>query len=105
MIALGTPEAMRSEAASLLAQADGLAELSLQLQARVEGMEFEGPAATRFREVVADQSRQATQASAELRDLAAYVFRAADRVEAQIAELRRQEELRASAGASDASWS
>ena len=85
---------MRAEAALLRSQAEALASLAQQLQARVEGVEFEGPAATRFRGSVADQSRRAAQLAGELQDLANYVLRAAARVDAQLAELRRQEELR-----------
>ena len=43
---------------------------------------------------MADQSRRAAQLAGELQDLANYVLRAAARVDAQLAELRRQEELR-----------
>jgi uncharacterized protein YukE len=85
---------MRAEAAMLSSQAESIAALAQQLQARVEGMEFEGPAATQFRGAMADQSRRAAQVAGELQDLSNYVLRAAARVEAQLAELRREEELR-----------
>jgi hypothetical protein len=75
----------------LSAQAESIAALAQQLQARVEGMEFEGPAATRFRGAMADQSRRASQLAGELQDLSNYVLRAAARVEAQLAELRQEE--------------
>ena len=75
----------------LSAQAESIAALAQQLQAQVEGMEFEGPAATRFRGAMADQSRRASQLAGELQDLSNYVLRAAARVEAQLAELRQEE--------------
>ena len=84
---------MRAEAAMLRSQAEALASLAQQVQARVESIEFEGPAATRFRGAMADQGRRAAQLAGELQDLANYVLRAAARVDAQIAELRRQEEI------------
>ena len=90
---IGHPEMMRSEAYALRTQAEGLATLAYQLQARVESMEFEGPAASRLRAAIADQSRTATQLAGELQDLANYVLRAASRVDAQIAELRREQEI------------
>jgi uncharacterized protein YukE len=85
---------MRAEAAMLRTQAEALASLAQQVQARIDGLEFEGPAATRFRGSMADQSRRSAQLAGELQDLANYVLRTAARVEAQLAELRRQEELR-----------
>jgi uncharacterized protein YukE len=85
---------MRAEAAMLRSQAEALAALAQQVQARVESIEFEGPAAIRFRGAMADQSRRAAQLAGELQDLANYVLRAAVRVEAQLVELRREEELR-----------
>jgi hypothetical protein len=91
---LGDPAAMRAEAAMLRSQAEALASLAQQLQARVESVEYEGPAATRFRGAMADQGRRAMQLAGELQDLANYVLRAAARVDAQIAEFRRQEELK-----------
>ena len=75
----------------LRAQAEAIASLAQQVQARIDGLEFEGPAATRFRGSMADQSRRAAQLAGELQDLANYVLRAAARVEAQLVELRRQE--------------
>lgn len=82
---------MRSEAAMLSAQAEAIATLAQQLQARVEGIEFEGPAATRFQGAMADQGRQAAQLAGELQDLSNYVLNAAARVEEQLAELRQQQ--------------
>jgi uncharacterized protein YukE len=93
-VALGDPAAMRSEAYGLRAQAEALASLAQQLQARIEGMTFEGPAADRFRASMAERYQQVIQLAGELQDLADYVFRAAARVEAQIAELQREEALR-----------
>src|SRR5688500_8943959 len=93
-VALGNPDAMRAEASALRAQAEALASLAQQLQGRVESIEYEGPAATRFRGAMADHSRRANQLAAELQELSNYILRAAARVEAQILELRRQEELR-----------
>jgi uncharacterized protein YukE len=84
---------MRAEAAMLSAQAQSIAALAQQLQAQVEGIEFEGPAATRFRGAMADQSRRAAQLAGELQDLSNYVLRAAARVEAQLAEIQREQEL------------
>lgn len=78
----------------LRSQAEALASLAQQVQARIASIEFEGPAATRFRGAMADQGRRAAQVAGELQDLANYVLRAAARVDAQLAELRRQEELR-----------
>ena len=80
---------MRSEASSLRSQAEALVSLSRQLRGRVDGIEFEGHAATRFRQAVADETRQVDQAAAELGDLADYILRAAVRVEAEIAERRQ----------------
>jgi uncharacterized protein YukE len=93
-VALGDPAAMRSEAYALRAQAEALASLAQQLQGRIEGMTFEGPAADRFRASMAERYRHAVQLAGELQDLADYVFRAAARVEAQIAELQREEARR-----------
>ena len=90
----GDPAAMRSEAYGLRAQAEALASLAQQLQARIEGLTFEGPAADRFRAAMIERYHEALRLAGELQDLADYVFRAAARVEAQIAELQRQEALR-----------
>jgi uncharacterized protein YukE len=95
---------MRAEAAMLRSQAEALASLAQQVQARVETIEFEGPAATRFRGAMANQSRRAAQLAGELQDLANYVLRAAARVEAQIAELRRMAELRRQQEAENRGW-
>jgi uncharacterized protein YukE len=88
------PEAMRSEAAALRSEADSLISLSRQIQARVDGMVFEGPAATRFREALAGEGRKVDLAAVELGDLADYVVRAAVRVEAELEEERRREAAR-----------
>ena len=93
-VALGDPAAMRSEAYGLRAQAEALASLAQQLQARIEGLTFEGPAVDRFRAAMIERYHEALRLAGELQDLADYVFRAAARVEAQIAELQRQEALR-----------
>ena len=93
-VALGDPAAMRSEAYALRAQAEALASLAQQLQGRIEGLTFEGPAADRFRAAMVERYQEALRLAGELQDLSDYVFRAAANVEAQIAELRRQEELR-----------
>ena len=82
---------MRSEAAMLSAQAESIAALAQQIQARVEGIEFEGPAATRFQGAMADQSRLAAQLAGDLQELSSYVLNAAARVEAQLTEFRQQE--------------
>jgi hypothetical protein len=95
---------MRAEAAMLRSQAEALASLAQQVQARVESIEFEGPAATRFRGAMADQSRRAAQLAGELQDLANYVLRAAARVDAQLAELRRQEEIQRQREAERRGW-
>lgn len=92
-VALGDPAAMRSEAYALRAQAEALASLAQQLQGRVESLTFEGPAADRFRAAMTERYQESVRLANELQDLADYIFRAAARVEAQIAELRRQEEL------------
>jgi uncharacterized protein YukE len=93
-VALGDPAAMRSEAYALRAQAEALASLAQQLQGRIEALTFEGPAADRFRSAMTERHHEALRLAGELQDLSDYVFRAAARVEGQIAELRRQEELR-----------
>jgi uncharacterized protein YukE len=93
-VALGDPAAMRSEAYSLRAQAEALASLAQQLQGRIESLTFEGPAADRFRAGMTERYQESLRLAGELQDLADYVFRAAARVDAQIADLRRQEDLR-----------
>lgn len=93
-VSLGDPAMMRSEAYALRAQAEALASLAQQLQGRVESLTFEGPAADRFRAAMTERYHEAVRLAGELQDLSEYVFRAAARVEAQIAELRREEELR-----------
>ena len=93
-VALGDPVMMRSEAYALRSQAEALASLAQQLQGRVESVEFEGPAADRFRSAMSDRYQEVVSLAAELQELANYVLRAAARVEEQIAELRREEELR-----------
>ena len=86
------PEAMRAEAAALRSQADALVSLVRRVDAHVEGMEFEGPAAARFREAVGSEGRQVEQAAGQLSDLADHVLRAAARVEEELQELRRREQ-------------
>ena len=93
-VALGDPAAMRSEAYALRAQAEALASLAQQLQGRVESLAFEGPAADRFRATMLERYHEALRLAGELQDLSDYVFRAAARVEAQVAELQRQEQIR-----------
>jgi uncharacterized protein YukE len=93
-VSLGDPAMMRSEAYALRNQAEALASLAQQLQGRVEGLTFEGPAADRFRAAMTDRYHEALRLAGELQGLSDYVFGAAARVEAQIAELQREEELR-----------
>jgi hypothetical protein len=101
----GNPEAMRTEAAALRSQADALVTLSRRVQAHVDGMEFEGPAATRFRDALGEEARQVDHAASDLSDLADYVLRAAARVEAELEELHRQEESARSRGDSPQDFS
>jgi uncharacterized protein YukE len=93
-VSLGDPAMMRSEAYALRNQAEALASLAQQLQGRVEAMTFEGPAADRFRAAMTERYQDSLRLANELQDLSDYVFRAAARVEAQIEEFRRQEDLR-----------
>ncbi len=75
------PEAMRAVAARLRAQSERLAAGSQRIHARAGALDFEGPAASRFRDQVVDRHRRALSASGRLQDLANQVLRRAGQTE------------------------
>lgn len=97
-MSFGDPDAMRSQAATLRVRAETVALLASGLDGRVQGIEYEGPAADRFRTAMADRRQRGEQAVAELQDMADYLLRLAAWAEAEIAEMRRQEQLRLQGG-------
>ena len=58
------------QAARLRAAADVIDETSRRLDLRVESLHYEGPAARRFRGVMAERAERAQRASRRLHDLA-----------------------------------
>lgn len=86
---VGDPTAMRTFASSLRADAEAVAARAAWLARRAERMNFEGPAASTFRQSMLDTRRAAERASAELRDIANHVLSAAARVETDIADYNR----------------
>lgn len=89
---VGDPTAMRSYAAALRADAEAVAARAAWLARRAERMNFEGPAASDFRQSMLDTRRAAERASAELRDIANHILSAAARVETDIADYNRYRE-------------
>ena len=75
--------------ARLNAEASRIGGLAHDLHARVERMEFLGPAASRFRAVVRRQHRAAQGYATELRELAADLRRAEHELDNRIDALRK----------------
>jgi uncharacterized protein YukE len=85
---------MRSEAYSLQAKAEALTSLAQRLAAHAEALEFEGPAARRYRGAMVDRQHRVLGLAQELLELSASFLQAAGAAEEQLAELERQEQLR-----------
>jgi hypothetical protein len=99
----GDPAGMRALAAALRADASGLAETAAAVLARVESLEFYGPAADRIQGRVGVSCKTCAQVAERLLLVAAALERGASDVEeAQRARLRRLEELRREAARSAA---
>ena len=64
------PAAAQAEAARLRAAAESVAQLQQRLDARVDALPFQGPAALRFRTAMAERSQRARRLAAELQDMA-----------------------------------
>lgn len=60
------PAAARAQAANLRAAAERVGELSRRLDQRVEGLDYEGPAATRFRTAMTERSQRARSLARDL---------------------------------------
>jgi uncharacterized protein YukE len=87
----GDPAGMRAKAARLRSQADQVLTWVGQIDRKVDGMEFEGPAAKHIHTQMHTWSTDMKQAGHELHDLADLLQRSAGDVETrQAAEARRQ---------------
>jgi uncharacterized protein YukE len=78
------PAAMRQRAATLRSTAEQVATLVERLDRRVETMEFQGPAAERFRAAMSDRTLRGRRAAQELEELADLVQRGAERAEQDV---------------------
>jgi hypothetical protein len=95
----GDPAGMRALAAYLRGQADFLASAASAVVGSVRGMEFEGPAASAFRQRIGSLRSAIDADVSQLNDVAGRLLRAAADVEAAQAEAARQERLREEAEA------
>lgn len=89
---IGEPEAMRELARALRFRAETVATLGEQVQRRVDGLAYEGPAASRLRFDTERRRREAQRVAGELNEMAAAIVRSAAHVEEQTLALRRQME-------------
>lgn len=64
------PAAAQAQAARLRTAAESVAHLQQRLDARVDALPFEGPAALRFRTAMSERSQRARRLAAELQDMA-----------------------------------
>jgi hypothetical protein len=91
----GDPDGMRSLAASLRADAEGVAVVAAKAASTIDGLEFYGPAADRIDGEVRTSAKGAGQLADRLLAVAATLDRAAAEVEAeQRARERKLDELR-----------
>lgn len=99
----GDPVGMRALAAALRTDASGLAETAAAVLARVDSLEFYGPAANRIQGRVGVSCKNCAQVAERLLFIAGALERGAAEVEAaQRARLRKLEELRREAARSAA---
>jgi len=71
------PAEIRRQAALLRSASETIETLVQRLDQRVEGMEFEGPAALRFRAVMEERTQRGRSAARELDELATTLLAAA----------------------------
>lgn len=86
-LTLGDPAAMRWKASDLRARAADVRTRIEWIRNQIAAMQFEGPAAERFRERMAQWERDSDSVASELDDVASYLFRQADVLE----EIQRAE--------------
>jgi hypothetical protein len=99
----GDPAGMRALAAALRADSAGLAETAAAVAARVDSLQFYGPAADRIESRVGRSCKNCAQVAERLLLVAAALERGASEVEvAQRVRLRKLEELRREAARSAA---
>lgn len=91
----GDPAGMRALAAALRADASGLGETAAAVRARIDSLEFYGPAADRIEARVGSACKTCTLVAERLLLVAAALERGASEVEAaQRERLRKLEEMR-----------
>lgn len=88
---LGDPDAMRAEAGRLRTRAARLGALASEVDSRVRGTQFEGPAANAFRAAMSRRRARVERAGSELRRLARLLDAKAASVEAEIRRRRALE--------------
>lgn len=89
----GDPSAMHELAGELGRAADKIATSARGFSERAESLDFEGPAATRFRASMITQRRVADHAANRALDLSELLRRAAERAHAEIREWERIQAL------------
>ncbi len=92
---IGNPEAMHAHANRLRMYGNQLYSLAERLQHRIDAIEFEGPAARRFRAEMVERRRRAQRAHQELHDLAGWLDGQVGQLRHEIAEYERQERAKA----------
>ena len=88
---LGDPNAMRAEAKRLRSRAARLGGLASEVDARVRGTEFEGPAANAFRGAMGQKRQRVDRVATDLNRLAGRLDATAARVDAEIRRRRALE--------------
>ncbi len=81
MATIGDPAGMRAGAAQLRFRAERMAQLAAQVDAHVMGMTYSGPAASRWRAAVDDQSARLRAAAGRLEGTADALLQDATLVE------------------------
>ncbi len=92
MIPRGDVAAMREFARLVSKGAENVGYLAERLQASVQAIEYEGPAATRFRAAMKRRKHAADRVEEELRDLSHFLLREAGQLEDQIVKAPRRGE-------------
>jgi WXG100 family type VII secretion target len=80
---LADPAAMRHQAARLRSAAEQVSHLVERLDQRAMAMEFQGPAADRFRASMADRATRGRRVAHELTELSEHLQHSAARAEEQ----------------------